>query len=189
MFKSNMVKVVVVLLVIIGFMQYTAKKTVEKQMQNNAVEAVKAQEHYNQRLLQHNLEKQKISGNLNAEREYHHVLTKIGGYLSSIKNNVILYERKHDKWPEDMTDLGLNSEKSADGRYIQSIKIDNGDIYAFLSEEYGANKIIRLYHVEGRDVVYPWVCATNLRVKEKTTIANALCSDNPDISFNGRYLQ
>ena len=85
-----------------------------------------------------------------------------------------------------MTDLGLNSEKAADGKYIQSIKIDNGEIYAFLTEKYGANKIVRLYDDPGG---FTWKCDTNLLLSKKITIASAPCTEESNISFNGRYIQ
>ena len=182
MFKSTLGKAVVILLVIIGFMQLTARMTVEKQIQENAVDA---QQHYNQRLQQQKIEQQRMSDTLSAQRERHHRLTRLSRPLLSVKNTVMRYKRKHSEWPEDMTDLGLNSEKSADGQYTQSIKIDNGEIYAFLTEKYGANKIVRLYNTDG----YTWKCSTNLLLEAKTTIADAPCSEESNISFNGRYIQ
>ena len=192
MFKSAPAKAVFVLLIIIGFLQFMAKGTVEKQAKINAITEEQARQHYEERLQerqQKNNEKAQNYAAFDAERENHHVVSKISGYLSSIKNTVYMYKRKHDKWPEDMEDLDLNSEKAADGRYIVSIKIDDGDIYAFLHQEYGANKIVSLRHVEGPEVFFPWVCATNLQLKENTTIAGAVCSQEADITFRGRYIQ
>ncbi|MDH3342870.1 MAG: hypothetical protein OEM07_04015 [Gammaproteobacteria bacterium] len=186
MFRSAPAKVVFVLLIILGFMQFTAKKTVEKQRQHSALVAEKVQQQYNERVQQYNVTKQNTSNNLNAEREIHHLLTRLERPLSTIRNSVIWYKRKHDKWPEDMTDLGLNSEKAADGKYIQSIKIDNGEIYAFLTEKYGAKKIVRLYDDPGG---FTWKCDINLPLNKKTTIASSLCSEVSNISFNGRYIQ
>ncbi len=184
MFRSTSAKVVFVLLIILGFMQFTAKTTVEKQTQQN--EAAKVQQQYNERVQQLRLAKRKESNDLRAQRERHHLITRLERPLSRIRNSVLQYERKHDTWPEDMTDLGLNSEKAADGKYIQSIKIDNGEIYAFLTEKYGANKIVRLYDDPGG---FTWKCDTNLLLSKKITIASAPCTEESNISFNGRYIQ
>ena len=186
MSSSIIVKVIIILLVIVGIMQLTAQNAVEKQIQKNAEEVAKAQQQYNERLKKHRTEKQKISGNLIEQRERHYLLTRLGGPLSRIRNSVLQYERKHDTMPEGMTDLGLNSEKAADGKYIQSIKIDNGEIYAFLTEKYGSNKIVRLYDDPGG---FTWKCDTNLRLSKKITIASAPCTEESDITFNGRYIQ
>ena len=98
-----------------------------------------------------------------------------------------IYKNKHNEWPEDMTTLGLQSEKSADGKNTQSIKIDDGEIYAFLTAKHGSNKILRLYYTGA----YPnkWSCTTNLSLGSKKTIAGMPCTEKSHISFNGRYFQ
>lgn len=181
-------KIVLALIIIIGFLKFTANEAVEQQAAATAVE-LQARQQYEERVKEHQASKVRKYADLNSQRENYQIISKISGYLSRIKNQVIQYERKHDAWPEDMTDLGLNSEKAADGRYIKSIKIDDGDIYAFLSQKYGDNKIVSINHVEGPDVYFPWVCATNLEVREKTKIAGAVCTQKASISFNGRYIQ
>lgn len=189
MSSSIIVKVIIILLVIVGIMQLTAQNAVEKQIQKNAEEVAKAQQHYNQRVQEHNRKKQIITtGNLGTQQERHdrqerrNLIKRIGRPLSSIKRAVIQYKSKHNAWPEDMIDLGQKYEGI---NFVLSIKIDNGEIYAFLSEKYGTNKIVRLYSTNG----YTWQCSTNLQLKEKTEIADATCSEEPNISFNGRYIQ
>ncbi len=187
MFKSNISKAVVVLLVILGFMQLTAKQTTDV-MEQNAINndfEQQAKQRYQQRLKDHQANKMAGTSSLNEQRDMHHFLIKLSSPINSVKTAVSLYKRKHDKWPEDMTDLGLKSEKAADGSYTESIKVHNGEVYAFLTKKYGHEKMVRLYSNDG----YSWKCTTNLELPKNKKIASAPCTMDKFISFSGRHFQ
>jgi len=127
------------------------------------------------------LKSKKISAAIDTISDYHFLLEDIGRSLFSIKNSVKEYKNQHNQWPENMAMLGLDPEKAADGKYTQSIKLDKGEIYAFLTPKYGSKKIIRLYYT-GR---FPnaWSCTTNLRLFNKKTIAGMPCTEDPNITL------
>ncbi|MCW8923278.1 MAG: hypothetical protein OQK69_06565 [Gammaproteobacteria bacterium] len=181
MFRSTPAKIIFVLLIILGFMQLTAKVTVEKQSQENTQKL--QQQKYSQQLQQSRENKKIVNAN-NAQRKHNLVLDAMGRSLTSIQNYVEDFRNVGGDWPEDLTDMGMQSETAVRSKYIQSVKIDNGEIYAFLAPQFGDNKILRMYYKAGT-----WNCTTNLLLAGKKTIARMPCSEDPDVSFNGRYIQ
>jgi len=184
MFRSTLGKAIAILLAIVGVMQLSSKMTVVTQVNEDSKTFRK--EYLDQRK-QNEVESKKMSDARDEQWKQHSLLEDIGRSLFSVKNSVERYKSEHNKWPEDMTELGSQSEKAADGKYTQSIKIDSGEIYAFLMPKYGDNKIMHLHYTGA----YPnkWSCTTNLPLGSKKTVVGMPCTEKTKIAFNGRHFQ
>ena len=183
-FRTNLGKAIAITLAIFGVVSLASKMTVVTKVNE---ESKIHHKQYIEQIKQQEIKNKQISTESDTKWKHHTQLEDIGRSLFSIKYSVEKYENKHNEWPEDMTTLGLQSEEAADGKYTKSIKIDDGQIYAFLMPEFGEKKILHLHYTGG----YPnkWSCTTNLSLKSKKTIAGMPCTEKSKISFDGRYFQ
>ena len=184
MFRSVLGKGLAITLAIFGVVQLSAKMTVQTDIEEGA----KAhQKEFFQQMKENRAEGERVKDAQDAKWKRHMLLEDIGRSLFSVKSTMERYKNKHSEWPEDMSDLGLQSETAADGKFTQSIKIDNGEIYAFLLPKFGEKKILRVFYTGGFQ--NKWSCTTNLSLDGKKTISGKPCSEKTRISFNGRHFQ
>lgn len=184
MFGSTLGKGVAITLAIIGVVQLAAKMTVQTDIEKGA--KVYQKQYFEHQELQKAEGKKMVEAH-EAKMKRRFLLDDIGRSLFSIKRTVEQHNNRHGEWPADMTALGLESKKAADGKYTESIKIDDGEIYAFLTPEYGENKIIRLFYSGA--YLNKWSCTTNLQLPEGNEIAGMKCTEDSGISFSGTYFQ
>ncbi len=177
-------KVIIITIIIFAVISLSARLTVEKDVseKTNAAYA-----RYHEQMAQGKIDSKKTSDHLDKLWKQQSMLDNIGRSLYSVKNSVERYKNKHSDWPEDMQVMGLKSEQAADGKYSQSIKVDDGEIYAFLMPKFGHKKILHLFHTG--DYRSKWSCTTNLDLEGNNTIAGMPCTEVAKITFNGRHFQ
>jgi hypothetical protein len=113
-------------------------------------------------------------------------LTEVYSLLMPIKISMTEYYMTTGEWPSSLQDIRLKPEEMNDGRYLEKVRLGkDGQIYAFLSNTFGKNKLLSL---KPRSIMggtqTRWECFTNVNTKGIPTLSNNLCSEDSSLKYN-----
>lgn len=99
--------------------------------------------------------------------------------LTLLKQQVAMFYAQSGNWPESLVDIGLSENELTSEKYIDSILIQEGAIYANIASEFDSGATVRLMPSEGMGgATIKWLCETNLVLKQVN-----YCRFNSDLVY------
>jgi len=99
--------------------------------------------------------------------------------LNLLKQQVVVFQAQNGDWPESLTDIDLSQDDLAGEKYIDSILIQKGSIYANIESEFKKNATVRFAPSEGMGgATIKWLCETNTELRQVN-----YCSFNNELRY------
>lgn len=87
--------------------------------------------------------------------------------LSILKPEVSMFYMESGRWPERLVDLGYNPDDLMEERYIDKIAMQDGEIFADITSDFGQGAVVSLKPRESMGgASINWLCQTNVDLKQ-----------------------
>ena len=110
-------------------------------------------------------------------------LANVYSMLQPLKIRMTEYYMMNGEWPASLTDIRLKPEEMTDGQYLDKVRLGrNGQILAYLSDNFGKNKMLSLApkSIMG-GMQTRWDCTTNVNTDALTGLSNLNCREDKNL--------
>lgn len=99
--------------------------------------------------------------------------------LTLLKQQITVFHAQNGDWPENLPAIGLNEDELIGEKYIDSILIQSGSIYANIESEFIKGATVRFAPSESMGgATIKWFCETNIELRQVN-----YCSINNELKY------